>query len=74
MIIKKKIYENIKFWHTFDTQSNHFLEHKDKNRLLHFEVISMGMILEAYISTQVCGFHSTRHWILKRRLINTSQK
>jgi 3-dehydroquinate synthase len=34
---------------------SYFLEHAEKTPLLHGEAIAIGMILEAYLSTKICG-------------------
>ena len=54
---EKNLRKILNFGHTFGHAiESYFLEHKDKKSLLHGEAISIGMILEAYISTQVSGF------------------
>ena len=64
---EKNLRKILNFGHTFGHAiESYFLEHKDKKRLLHGEAISIGMILEAYISTQVCGFHFDKALDIKK--------
>ena len=64
---EKNLRKILNFGHTFGHAiESYFLEHKHKKRLLHGEAISIGMILEAYISTQVCGFHFDKALDIKK--------
>ena len=46
----------LNFGHTLGHAiESYFLIHKEKKTLLHGEAIAIGMVLETYLSTQVCG-------------------
>ncbi|BAO77465.1 3-dehydroquinate synthase [Winogradskyella sp. PG-2] len=49
----------LNFGHTLGHAiESYFLEHAGKTTLLHGEAIAIGMILEAYLSTKICGLNS----------------
>ncbi|MBJ2175147.1 3-dehydroquinate synthase [Aureibaculum sp. A20] len=53
---------------------SYYLDHKDLDRLLHGEAIAIGMIVEAYISKQQCGFPEAELDALKQYVLKTYGK
>ena len=53
---EKGLRKILNFGHTLGHAiESHFLTHTTKNKLLHGEAIAIGMVLEAYLSTQLVG-------------------
>jgi len=56
---EKGLRKTLNFGHTLGHAiESYFLENDAKKTLLHGEAIAIGMILEAYLSTKVCGLSS----------------
>ena len=56
--IEKGIRKVLNFGHTLGHAiESYFLIHTTKNKLLHGEAIAIGMVLEAYLSTQLVGLN-----------------
>ena len=56
---EKGLRKTLNFGHTLGHAiESYFLENDSKTTLLHGEAIAIGMILEAYLSTKMCGLSS----------------
>ena len=53
---------------------SYFLEHADKTPLLHGEAIAIGIILEAYLSTKVCGLSTSDFHTITDGILETFSK
>jgi len=55
-VTEQGLRKTLNFGHTLGHAiESYFLENADKNPILHGEAVAIGMILESYISTKVCG-------------------
>ncbi|WP_179334793.1 3-dehydroquinate synthase [Winogradskyella costae] len=65
----------LNFGHTLGHAiESYFLENADKNPLLHGEAIAIGMILETYLSTKVCGLSNEQLNIITKGILKTFSK
>ena len=65
----------LNFGHTLGHAiESYFLENADKTPLLHGEAIAIGMLLEAYISTKVCGLSNAELDIINDGILKTFSK
>ena len=53
---------------------SYFLEHDEKTTLLHGEAIAIGMILEAYLSTKICGLSTDALETITLGILKTFKK
>ena len=62
----------LNFGHTLGHAiESYFLDHGDKIPLLHGEAIAIGMILEAYISTKICGLSNNDLELITEGILKT---
>ncbi len=65
----------LNFGHTLGHAiESYFLEHADKKSLLHGEAIAIGMILESYLATKVCGLSDNDFKIIEEGILKTFTK
>jgi len=65
----------LNFGHTLGHAiESYFLENADKTPLLHGEAIAVGMILEAYLATKVCGLSKDDLEIITEGILKTFSK
>ena len=65
----------LNFGHTLGHAiESYFLENDDKTTLLHGEAIAVGMILEAYLSTKICGLSAEELEIINSGILKTFTK
>jgi len=65
----------LNFGHTLGHAiESYFLENADKTPLLHGEAIAIGMILEAYLATKVCGLSQEELEIITNGILKTFSK
>ena len=65
----------LNFGHTLGHAiESYFLENGDKTPLLHGEAIAIGMILEAYISSKICGLNNKELEIITAGILKTFSK
>ena len=53
---------------------SYFLENESKTTLLHGEAIAIGMILEAYLSTKMCGLTANELKEISEGILKTFKK
>ncbi|WP_179019428.1 3-dehydroquinate synthase [Winogradskyella forsetii] len=65
----------LNFGHTLGHAiESYFLEHADKTPLLHGEAIAIGMLLETYLSTKICGLSQEELDIIHTGILKTFSK
>ena len=65
----------LNFGHTLGHAiETYFLLKDPKNALLHGEAISIGMVLESFLSTKYCGFNETDALLIKKTFSNIFPK
>lgn len=65
----------LNFGHTLGHAiESYFLDYTEKTTLLHGEAIAIGMILEAYISTKICGFSEENLKSVTAQILKTFNK
>ena len=65
----------LNFGHTLGHAiESYFLENGDKTSLLHGEAIAVGMILETYISTKICGLSDEELKTITQGILKTFSK
>ncbi|WP_178988415.1 3-dehydroquinate synthase [Winogradskyella schleiferi] len=65
----------LNFGHTLGHAiESHFLENADKTPLLHGEAIAIGMLLETYLSTKICGLSQEELDIIHTGILKTFSK
>jgi len=65
----------LNFGHTLGHAiESYFLENDEKTTLLHGEAIALGMILETYLSTKVCGLSNENLEIINEGILKTFSK
>lgn len=65
----------LNFGHTLGHAiESYFLENADKTPLLHGEAVAIGMLLESYLSTKVCGLNLKEFEIIKEGILKTFSK
>ena len=72
---EKGLRKSLNFGHTLGHAiESYFLENDAKKTLLHGEAIAIGMILEAYLSTKVCGLSSDDLFEISDSILKTFSK
>ncbi|EPR69737.1 3-dehydroquinate synthase [Winogradskyella psychrotolerans RS-3] len=65
----------LNFGHTLGHAiESYFMENADKTPLLHGEAIAIGMILETYLSTKICGLSHDHLEIITKGILKTFSK
>jgi 3-dehydroquinate synthase len=65
----------LNFGHTLGHAiESYFLEHADRTPLLHGEAIAIGMILESYLATKICGLSNKDFQIITEGILKTFSK
>jgi 3-dehydroquinate synthase len=65
----------LNFGHTLGHAiESYFLEHADRTPLLHGEAIAIGMILESYLATKVCGLSNKDFQTITEGILKTFSK
>ena len=65
----------LNFGHTLGHAiESYFLENADKTPLLHGEAVAIGMILETYLSTKICGLSDSELEIINDGILKTFTK
>lgn len=65
----------LNFGHTLGHAiESYFLENADKTPLLHGEAIAIGMLLETYLSTKICGLSNEELQIINEGILKTFSK
>ena len=65
----------LNFGHTLGHAiESYFLENADKTPLLHGEAIAIGMLLETYLSTKICGLSNVELQIINEGILKTFSK
>lgn len=65
----------LNFGHTLGHAiESYFLENADKTPLLHGEAIAIGMLLETYLSTKICGLSNEELQIINEGILKTFLK
>ncbi|WP_299109710.1 3-dehydroquinate synthase [uncultured Winogradskyella sp.] len=65
----------LNFGHTLGHAiESYFLENADKTPLLHGEAIAIGMLLEAYLSTKICGLTNENLKVITDGILKTFSK
>ncbi|MUU77201.1 3-dehydroquinate synthase [Winogradskyella endarachnes] len=65
----------LNFGHTLGHAiESYFLENADKTPLLHGEAIAIGMLLESYLSTKICGLPKEELKIINEGILKTFTK
>tara|TARA_R110002111_G_scaffold110212_5_gene169555 strand:+ start:36292 stop:37362 length:1071 start_codon:yes stop_codon:yes gene_type:complete len=65
----------LNFGHTLGHAiESYFLENADKTPLLHGEAVAIGMLLETYLSTKVCGLSTQELEIISEGILKTFSK
>ena len=72
---EKGLRKILNFGHTLGHAiESYFLENADKTPLLHGEAIAIGMLLESYLSTKICGLSQEEFEIISSGILKTFSK